>query len=118
MARYLPKVDKFTTKCCALSQLRADNRTTMAAIKRTLAEIKERAKNPKDNDAYEMGKGETTVFIVTMPNEQELEKKLIKIGFKCMFEFKRRTSTIEQDKRIGRENPEGKLKYWLYSIIK
>lgn len=118
MARILPTLNKFTTKCCALSQLKADNKTTFAAIKRTLKEVKERAENPRLGDAYNMGVGETSLFVITMPTEQELEKKLIKAGFKIMFEFNRRKSTIENDKDAGKENPEGKLKFWLYSTIK
>lgn len=81
---------KVTTSCCALCQIaRVNNYTPKADIEKQL----ERLSFEKENNqqvGYTTGNGQTAVFIIVSPGEDDLEKNLIELGFKDKHQFERR----------------------------
>jgi hypothetical protein len=101
--------NKTETDCCALSQLSYNNFSSLDDILNDLDELRVSAKDPDNrHDAY--GEGETTVFVITTPAEEILERKLQKAGYICMFDFKRRLCTAVEDEQRD-------LKFWVYKFL-
>lgn len=96
-----PKIEP--TICCALGILRAKNEDTEEDIKKILDQVgKEQEKNwyctPPE-------KGQTLLFCVTIPTEEELVEKLKACGFTFVIHFPRRTGY-----------PVGELTLWAYQV--
>lgn len=92
------------TDCCALCQLSAKNDDSVADMRRVIDRLRERAKR-KWHWTGPRG-GERTVFVMTTPNEAELEGKLVQLGFEVKVQG------------LPRRNgyPEGTLKMWMLSF--
>jgi len=87
------------TNCCALGQLRADNKTTMEELKTLLIEKKEELSKNWAGTSTDAG-GQTTLFAVTTEEEKDLEMLLLDLGFESQFFF---------DRRNGYDNPKSNL---------
>lgn len=96
---------KTNTDCCALCQLSGlDNNTTSTELDEMLWELSNDAE-VKYYPGDKSGKGQTSVFVITTPNEKKLRKLLKNTGFKKIHVFDRRTGY-----------PEGKLKMYIKNL--
>tara|TARA_R110002124_G_scaffold281430_1_gene455650 strand:+ start:6934 stop:7233 length:300 start_codon:yes stop_codon:yes gene_type:complete len=97
---------KTTTDCCALCQLsRVNNDTPKYLIQWKLDQLtKEMLANKEVG--ITTGNGQTSVFTIVSPGENELEKNLISLGFENKHEFER---------RIGYPNT-GSLKMYIKNL--
>lgn len=84
-------MNKTRTKCCALAQISGlSNSTTLLDIASKLKELRHQSKF-KFNVGDGSGLGQTSIFTIITPNEDELSKTLIKAGFNLCHKFNRRT---------------------------
>lgn len=98
----MPTVKFYPTRCCALAQISGTNETTKEELKIYLEDMREEAKKKWTHDKRG---GETTVFVITTPDEHWLEGILISLAFVKVFEFPRRNGY-----------PKGNLSFW-YLIL-
>lgn len=98
-ASYVIKVDdgmfnfvsKLRTSCCALSQLSCDDSTEIEALELAIAETKNAVVDPSTRDG-----GERALFVVTIEDvEENLEKRLVELGFEKIYTFHRRSYHVE-----------------------
>jgi hypothetical protein len=83
-------ITKYATSCCALAHLTMTSDTDIEEIKEALNLLKEEKRNQDyygtDHDAG----GQTAVFTITTPSEEQLALNLQACGFKKVNEFERR----------------------------
>lgn len=78
------------TPCCALAFLYdVDNKTTAKEIQ-DLIDLKTKEKEAKNYLMTHNGEGHTAIAVVCTPNEGELKKTLVSLGFNPVDTFTRR----------------------------
>lgn len=83
-------VSRYRTNCCALGQLSLNNDHPQSLIKEVIEEIKNEVNNVGVSPMSRLY-GERAIFVsVLIPGEEILEKNLIELGFKYIYEFHRR----------------------------
>jgi len=81
---------KTTTDCCALCQLsRVNNDTPVKVIENHLDKLRKEMKANVEVGVT-TGNGQTAVFTITSPGEDQLEYNLQSLGFVAVHQFKRR----------------------------
>jgi len=97
---------KTLTACCALCQLSGlNNETKFDDLMQELLHLSAESRNKDFKVGDDSGKGQTSVFVITTPNEKQLRKTLKAAGFKKVHSFKRRQGY-----------PEGKLKMYITNL--
>jgi citrate lyase synthetase len=64
------------TNCCALAQMVAGNGFTMAVLKEKISNC--------------IKSGYRAIFVITLPHEEKLVERLVKLGFEAITTFERR----------------------------
>lgn len=98
-------ISRYRTICCALGTLSIDNDVTLKQIEQTIEDIKKETVSNENLDVSLRNGGEKAVFVITLPNEEDLAENLEKFGFKMIYEFHRRDCYPKKDM----------LKMWIYS---
>lgn len=93
-------IDRYTTACCALAQLSLNDKNNISDIKDSIEIIKSETPDRRLSNG-----AERAVFVITLPDETELEKNLKEIGFEVIYEFHRRKCYNEEEM----------LKMWIIS---
>lgn len=82
-------MDKVLTACCALCQITCGNDTTTEELQGMIDQLKKEA-DEKDHLGTPNEIGQRACFVITTPNEGELETKLKQLGFSPTYGFNRR----------------------------
>lgn len=99
------KIKLYPTQCCALGHLSTNDHTSSNMINGVLEILKKQSLDPKFYQGDMRLGGERAVFVITTPDEGELEGVLEECGFKMIYEFHRRAYAPEDEM----------LKMWIYS---
>jgi hypothetical protein len=86
-------ITRFRTMCCALGHLSINDNVSFDDIKDAVDSIKLETSLPIA--AHRRDGAERAIFVVTLPNETNLEKNLEQVGFKMIYEFHRRACYSE-----------------------
>jgi len=83
-------MEKTTTACCALCQLNKVDDTTSLEHLNSAIKILRKQKLENKEVGVTTGNGQTAIFVIASPGENNLKMNLKKVGFKVKHVFERR----------------------------
>lgn len=88
-------ISRYRTICCALGMLSLNNSNSKEMILDTIEDIKKES----DEKLYPGNRqgGERAIMVITLPDEENLVKNLIELGFEKIYEFHRRICYNQDD---------------------